>query len=120
MTRSDYTQIIDGIVRVLTDDLRKPKYRGNSNPLVGHCYVASEAIYHLVGGQQSKLVPYFIRHEGEPHWFLASRYTGQIVDPTAGQFTTPVSYWWGVRKGFLTKYPSKRAKIVMERYLRDH
>ena len=96
----------------LTDDLRRPKYRGNSNIWAGHCYVVSEVIYHL---NYKEWNPCFVRHEGEPHWYLTHVTTGRILDLTASQFKTPVSYDKGVRKGFLTRQPSKRAKILMER-----
>jgi hypothetical protein len=108
-----------GLVRtvqdVLTDELRKPKYRGDPNPLRGHCYVASEALYHLLDGKRMGWKPMFIRHEGEPHWFLVNKYTGEILDPTAVQFRTPVPYEKATGKGFLTRTPSKRAQIVIER-----
>lgn len=95
----------------LTDDLRKACYRGSSNPITGHCYVACEALFHATGG---RLKPVFVRHEGEPHWFLRSP-EGVTVDPTADKFHTPVPYERGVGKGFLTKEPSKRARIVLAR-----
>ena len=59
--------------------------------------------------------PMFIRHEGEPHWFLMNEYAGEILDPTAAQFRTPVPYEKAKGKGFLTRTPSKRAQIVIER-----
>ncbi len=102
------------VQRVLTDDLRHPKYRGNPSPYAGHCYVASEAIYHLLGGKKAGYVPQFIRHEGQPHWFLRSP-DGRVIDPTRDQFKTPVPYDKGKGKGFLTAQPSKRAARVMLR-----
>ena len=55
-----------------------------------------------------------IRHEDTPHWFLMSP-DGEVVDPTAGQFSTPVPYDQARGKGFLTKQPSKRARVVIGR-----
>lgn len=101
--------LVDSTVQSLSDDLRKPKYRGNENPLTGHCYVASEALYHLMGGRKSGWVPHNIKHEGDQHWYLKNKETGEIIDPTAGQFKTPVPYHLGRGKGFLTAEPSKRA-----------
>lgn len=75
--------------------------------LTGHCYVASEAFHHLVGG-----VPHFIRHEGSPHWYLSLDF--EIVDPTVEQFETEPQYDEGVGKGFLTSEPSKRAQEIIE------
>lgn len=40
-------KIIKEIKNSLTDDLRKESWRGNKNKLAGHCYVASEAAFHL-------------------------------------------------------------------------
>ncbi len=101
--------LVSAIQNSLSDDLRKPKYRGHENPLTGHCYVASEALYHLMGGRKSDWVPHNIKHEGDQHWYLKNKSTGEIIDPTAGQFKTPVPYHLGRGKGFLTAEPSKRA-----------
>jgi len=98
----------------LTDDLRRAPWRGSPNRLAGHCYVASEALYHLAGGKASGLTPQNVQHEGASHWYLKHK-DGTIVDPTAGQFSTPVPYSQGKGKGFLTKRPSKRAQIVIDR-----
>jgi hypothetical protein len=92
------------------DSLRKPQYRGNSNPWAGHCYVACEVLFHINAGRYKA---YFIKHEGEPHWFLKDKYDGEIIDPTYKQFKTPVPYEKGIGKGFLTKRPSARAKVVL-------
>ncbi len=98
----------------MDDDLRRPKYRGHENPLTGHCYVASEALYYLLGGKAAGWTPMFVSHEGEPHWFLRNA-DGHILDATASQFKTPVPYEKARGKGFLTLKPSKRAQEVMNR-----
>lgn len=95
-------------IHLLTDDLRKTKYRGNPNPIVGHCYVATEVEFHLRGGKTK-----FIRHEGEPHWFILR--DGRVIDHTASQFQTPVPYHRARGIGLLTKAPSKRAQLVLDR-----
>lgn len=100
------------LVDYLTDDLRRPPWRGHDNPLAGHCYVASEVLYHLLGGKESGLTPQFVRHEGQPHWFLKTP-EGTIIDPTAEQFNSPVPYDAARGCGFLTRGPSKRAQTVM-------
>jgi len=41
--------------------------------------------------------------------------SGVVIDPTAGQFSTPVPYDRARGRGFLTKTPSKRAQILIER-----
>ncbi len=101
------------LVSCLTDDLRRPPWRGNPNPLAGHCYVASEALYHILG--QVDLKPMFLRHLGCPHWFLL-RKDGVVIDVTAKQFKTVPDYSKAVGKGFLTKQPSRRARFVIKRF----
>lgn len=99
-------------------DLLKPEYRAKveagAHPLTGHCYVASEVAYHLLGGPSSEWRPRTVRHEGEVHWFLRHRGTGDILDLTADQFQTKPPYEHARRGGgFLTLDPSKRANAVM-------
>lgn len=109
-----YAQLVEDVQSCLTDDLRKPKYQGHENPMTGHCYVASEALYHTLGGKDAGWKPMFIRHEGEPHWFIQNE-QGIILDPTASQFSTPVPYEDAKGMGFLTRQPSKRAQVLLER-----
>lgn len=97
-----------------SDDLRKSKYQGDLNPFRGHCYVAAEAAYHILGGEKSDFKP-CVMHVGEDtHWFLKND-KGQIFDPTWDQFETPPDYNLGTGKGFLTKEPSKRARELIDR-----
>jgi hypothetical protein len=91
--------------------LRKREYCGHPDPLGGMCYIVSEALFHLEPG---KYKPVNVKHEGAQHWWLQDRETGAIVDVTASQFETPVPYEKGVGRGFLTKEPSRRARIIME------
>ena len=107
--------LVGKVQGALTDDLRHAPWKGNPNPLAGHCYVASEALYHLMGGKAAGLHPMFIRHEGQPHWFLKHE-SGKIIDPTADQFATPVPYDQAKGKGFLRgEQTSKRAQVVIDR-----
>src|SRR5208337_2202897 len=92
----DLREISKAVTRALKPELLKEPYRsrvtaGGCDPLTGHCYVASEAAFHLLGGKRAGWKPMFIRHENEPHWFLVGP-EGQVVDLTAGQFRTPVPY----------------------------
>ena len=103
------------IVSNLTDDLRKKQYKGNSNPLTGHCYVASEALFHMLGIDAVNWLPCNIQHEKCSHWYLKNKITGKILDLTAGQFKTTVPYKNGRGRGFLTKQPSKRASELIRR-----
>lgn len=81
----------------------------------GNCYVTCEALYHLLGGKESRWKPMYVKHEGDTHWFLA-RY-GLILDPTVKQFKTKPDYSKAKGCGFLTKKPSKRAKLLMQQML---
>lgn len=119
ITLDHLADVVLSIQDALTDDLRRPKYRGNPNRLAGHCYIASEAAYHLLGGSAT-WIPTFIRHESEPHWYLRSRFKdgrpGNIyLDITEDQFSTPVPHRDGKGKGFLTRLPSNRARILIAR-----
>lgn len=112
-TRHELT-LMQLIAQQLTEDLLKPEYRGSDNPMRGHCYVASEELFHVLGGKAAGYTPMFIHHEDSPHWFVRGP-KGQILDITASQFATPVPYGQAKPKGFLTKDRSKRAEIVHHR-----
>jgi hypothetical protein len=102
-----------------SDDLRKPKYQGNRNIMAGHCYVASEVLYHHFKGRGHAVKAMHVRHEGESHWFLLLN--GMVLDVTAGQFKESmrcgvyIPYWKGRGKGLLTALPSKRAVEMARR-----
>jgi hypothetical protein len=112
--------LIEKIQTALSPDLLKPEYRGSDIPLYGHCYVASEALYHVIGGGDSEYTPARARDaEGVVHWWLESD-GGQILDPTAIQYESrgiEPPYEQGRRAGFLTKEPSRRARVVLDRVL---
>lgn len=117
----DIKHVIDAVQKSLSPDLLKAKYRGGSHPHAGHCSVASEAIYFLLGGKRSGLTPMQVRVGDVSHWYLKDS-AGNVVDPTAGQFACPVPYELGRGKGFPTpkrglpeQPPSQRAKIVINR-----
>lgn len=115
------------LAAVLTPDLLKGVWRKiaaeTGNPLAGHCYAASEALYHLLGGRESGWTPCVLSHRtwpegldpGQTHWFIRHKATGEVLDPTAGQFPADVDYARAVGSGFLTKDPSKRARAIIER-----
>lgn len=104
------------VVRALckSDDLRRKPWKGSPNVFAGHCYVASEVLYHM-GGEEMGLRPAFIRHEGQPHWFLMMPNSSCLLDVTVAQFKTNPDYTKARGKGFLTKAPSKRACVLMQR-----
>lgn len=108
------------IVDNLTDELLDKKHlqmrKGNPNlhKTFGHCYVASEAAYYLLGGKESGWKPCYIKHIGRSHWYLQHE-SGAVLDLTKEQFNTPVDYTEGRGTGFLTKDPSKRARKLLQR-----
>lgn len=108
-------RLIRSIQKNLTPDLLPNEFwkkRNETNPMAGHCYVASEAYYHLSG---EKLTPQVVRLSSkETHWFLKDS-TGAIIDITKDQFDDPPPYSRGRGSGFLTKMPSKRAQKLIER-----
>jgi hypothetical protein len=111
--------VAKAIRKALTPELLHEPYRsrvasGRCDPVTGHCYVASEAAYHLLGGKAAGWTPMFIQHEGAPHWFLRGP-RGQVLDITSAQFKTDVPYSAATAKGFLTREPSARARTVIER-----
>jgi hypothetical protein len=108
---------IQKIQAVLTPDLLSKKYKGESHPLGGHCYVATEALYHALGGKASGFKAFVARDGDRTHWWL-QRSAEERLDVTAPQYTdlglTP-PYEFGRGCGFLTKTPSHRARTVLER-----
>lgn len=86
------------------------------NYLTGHCYVASETLYHLLGGKENGYTPQVSRFEKGTHWWIKDKH-GNIFDPTSEQFTNEELkgiYSNGKGNGFLTKNPSKRGKILIK------
>ncbi len=82
----------------------------------GNCYVASEALYHLLGGKAAGWTPQQMQHEGDSHWFLKHS-DGMIIDPTVMQFDKTPDYSRASGRGFMTKIPSKRARKLMMKIL---
>lgn len=102
----------------LREECLRKEYRNQRNLLAGFCYTASEAVYHL---SEDPLLPWCARYgprSHQTHWYLTLAETGDIVDVTGSQFADMDAYALydhGVRKGFLTKGPSKRARLVLDR-----
>lgn len=119
---NELNELIDKIKKSLTPDLLKPQYRERnaSNPMFGHCYVATEAFYHLT--KDEHLGRFSIFHgkddEGIVHWWLHDNKNIRLVDITADQYYSVGKnppYENSRRGAFLTAEPSKRAVIVMKR-----
>ncbi len=113
---------IEKIQVCLTQDLLKKEYKeeNTTNPMFGHCYVATEVLYHLME-TKNEVKPCCGKDEnGITHWWLQYRKSGKVVDVTADQYLTKDKvppYEQGRGTGFLTKNPSKRAQIVIKRVM---
>ena len=109
------------IIASLSDDLLNAEWRQlkrqdeNPDPTFGHCYCATEAAYHLLGGKEAGWKPMHLRCQDGSHWFLKHS-SGEIFDATVGQYQgQPIEYDRAKGKGFLTRQPSKRAQTLMQR-----
>lgn len=111
--------VLSAVRSNLTPDLLSKKWVKShgydpSNPMAGHCYVASEALYHLGYGAKG-YKPQVMRHQGGTHWYLRIPGTDAIIDPTADQFDIAPNYSQGRGSGFLTNKPSKRCAVLLSR-----
>jgi hypothetical protein len=123
VTRLGHQRLLRDIRKNLTDDLLNPKWRrevakaqakGTRVRSTGHCYIASEALFHMIGGAGSGYVPQVISYaDGSTHWFLRSQ--DNILDPTRDQYPRRPAYWRARPCGFLTKRPSRRAQELIGR-----
>lgn len=115
-----HEELIAKIRAVLTPDLLKRPYREENaaNPMFGHCYVASEALFYLLENREDYCACRATDERGIVHWWLVNKTTNQIHDVTADQYLSKglvPPYELGKRSGFLTKLPSKRCQVVLER-----
>lgn len=102
------------------DDLRRPPWRGSDRPTAGHCYVASEVLYHALGGREAGYTVWGMVWEGSQHWWLRApadrlQFPNHLIDPTWDQFDAYPDYTLGRRRSFLTNAPSKRAVEMARR-----
>lgn len=115
-------KLIKAIHKSLTPELLNKRWRNQADKFcTGHCYTGAEALYHLLGGKSANLEVYvasYTSDEGKcTHWWLRTS-KGKILDPTKIQYTAygeQPPYHLGRKCGFLTKKPSKRAQIVIDR-----
>jgi hypothetical protein len=117
--------IIELIQECLSPDLLHPAFQPfyDVHPHLGHCYVASEALYHLLGGKTGPWKP--VRGKdftGTTHWWLEHKYSDKriILDPTAKQYTDQglqPPYEDGQGGGFMTRNPSTRCQELIQRVI---
>lgn len=115
-------KLIKNIQDNLSPDLLHKKYNkpNPNNPLQGHCYVASEALYYLL--EPSDFKPKVATYEAvkgyASHWWLENKKTGKILDPTSGQFKRSFIkelYKKGRFCGFLTKGPCRKTQTLLNK-----
>jgi hypothetical protein len=108
------------IINNLSDDLLSKEWLAKKQKIIchktfGHCYLATEAAYHILGGKRAGWKPYYLKCPDGSHWFLKNA-AGYIFDVTDAQFEgEEILYSQAVGKGFLTKQPSKRAQKLIKR-----
>ena len=114
---------ISEIRKNLTPDLLKGHWETSPDDGVsGHCYVATEALYWIVGKQMG-FRPHVVGHkecpellgEGETHWFLMK--DDMVLDVTADQFNGRIPYVLGKPNGMMN-HPeggSKRAQVLIKK-----
>lgn len=115
------------IVQHLTPDLLKDGYEQgeNDHPQTGHCYVASEALYWLLGGPETDaLTPVVGDIRDETHWAIRLNRpynSDDYLDPTEGQFggLTQEQHESMRGTGFLSREPSKRCRKLLSRVRED-
>lgn len=86
--------------------------------MYGHCYVATEAMYYLLGDKETIGLCRGRGENGIVHWWLVNKKTNEIHDATVDQYPSKglvPPYHNGKRLGFLTNVPSKRCQVVLER-----
>lgn len=107
---------------ILTLDLLKPLWKKinleSGINTTGHCYAASEAIYHLLGGKDVFTPQMNKDDNGNSHWWLLRKSDNLIIDPTASQFTKKgIQPPYEGAKGCGFMQQSNRSKVIIERLL---
>lgn len=126
--------LVKKVRSVLTPDLLSPQWRAaveeGSDPAMGHCYKASEALWYLTGQKYQPMVANFGKDENGQsitHWWL-EKPDGERLDPTATQLSksglkyayangkkSNFGMGWRIKGGKTVRKPSKEAQIIIER-----
>lgn len=113
---------------ILDDVWRELNARYPNIPSTGFCTLASNAVYHLLGGKSVGLTPMQASYKDPrikgraSHWWLKDA-DGNIIDPTWDQYTEldkEPPYEKGVGRGFNTRVdvPLKAAQKLIDHALR--
>lgn len=120
-----YNKEIKILQSCLSIDLLSPRYKKivtkSDHFTTGHCAIATEALYYILGGKKKGFAPkvfsYIENGSKFTHWWLVNE-NDEIIDPTAEQYNGFTNYHLGRRIGFMQpqKKPSKRAQILIDRF----
>jgi len=111
-------ELFELIINNLDDELLKSKYKKlkNKNKYTGHCYVATETLYHLMDEKtRLEYCPAILKIGNDTHWFLKNKNNGNIIDLTKNQYCFKLDYSNARNAAFLTKIPSKRTLILINK-----
>ena len=83
----DINLVMSYIAGKLTPELVTKKYREEnaSNPMFGHCYHSSQALYYLIDTDRLEQMSAIDYHDCS-HWWLRDKITNEIFDITAEQY----------------------------------
>ena len=96
-----------------------PEPERYTSACIGHCYVATEAMFYLFG-KDAGFVPYVLNHGNGTHWWFVNEQSGEILDPTEPQLEGDrFPYHKGRHQFFLTSSPSKRCRELMRRVMNN-
>lgn len=120
----------EAVQRALKVEDLEPKYREKHergcDAMTGHCFVATNAFWHIMGGPEGPYRPKHVKVGKESHWFLVDQRDGSIVDLTASQFgraRVPYERGRGIgmraRPGGDLGGPTERARVVLDRIFGD-
>lgn len=122
----------DAVREALYPELRSPKWLAwaqqqtnaedlISHPQAGHCYVASETLWLLLGGTNAGFHLASARdYADQTHWWVEDD-DGNVLDPTASQyfdFGRNPPYAAGQRRGPAGPSPSERSLLLIDRVVR--
>lgn len=106
--------LVEVVRSVLTPELLPPEWQDHPHRMGGYCYVASEALYYMLGGHEAGLTAKRAPCPGGEHWWVEGQ-RGKLIDATADQFGEDFDYSAGVASRFLTAEPSPRAVTILLR-----
>ena len=114
-----FSKVILKIQDSLSRDLLSRKYQKivpeTAHPVTGHCYIATEAAFHLFGKKHGYHT--YVRRDGDiTHWWLRND-DGQIIDVTIEQVGDSFPYHEGHKQN-MQFTPSKRTRKLIKRVKR--